>query len=346
MYLKEIIKKNPLLFDLLLLIKHRKDRAFLQQVYGLRSNPDLVELQTNAKGSEKDGILCQIEVGGENDGFFALVRWSLDALYFCDCFSLRPYLRFSSKNLYHDPAMPAELNTFEYYFQQPFSDSDNHSGSYKTTIQYHSRNGLKAELLNGGVNYRTTNIYIEEMAKIWRKYLRFNETTQKTIEYELKKRSIGENVLGVHIRGTDYKLNCKNHPCYITPSEYYKHIDIVFEKYHFQKLYIATDDSDILADFIKQYGSQNIIFADNISRGTGTQGVHTSQSQRSLHKYLLGLEVICDMCALAACGGLISSMSQVSLASRIYKKSTGADYKYDELLNKGINQNGSYFKAK
>lgn len=346
MNLKELTKRNPLLFDLLLLIKHRHDKTFLKQVYDLRSNPDLVELQVNTSGSKKEGILCQIEVGGENDGFFALVRWVLDALYFCDCYSLYPYIRFPSKNLYYDPEMPAELNTFDYYFQQPFSDTDIRPASYKTTIQYHSRNGLKAEAFNEGVSYHTTNAYIEEMARIWKKYLRFNESTQKNIESVLKKRSIDESVLGIHIRGTDYKLNCKNHPCYIAPSEYYEHIDLAFEKHHFQKLYIATDDSDILSDFVKQYGSQNVLFAENISRGSGTQGVHTSQGQRTLHKYLLGLEVICDMCSLAACGGLISSMSQVSLASRIYKKSTGANYRYDQLLNKGINKNGNYFKAK
>lgn len=341
--LEKMLTKNMLLYDILLLVKYRHDKEFLEKIKDVRKNANLVELQENSCGTEKSGILCDIEIEGENEGFFALVRWTLDALYFCDCFSLYPYIRFSSKNLYYDNTLSGERNTFEYFFEQPINKD---LSNYITIIKYNSRNRLKAEFLNGGVSYRVTEMYIDEMARIMRKYLRFNNEIKQIIDEELKKNRISEKTLGVHIRGTDYKSNYKNHPCYVAPNEYYKYINEAFSIYDFEKIYIATDDEDILKVFIEKYGIKKVVFAENTVRSRGVEGVHTSPGNREHHKYMLGVEVICDMCMLASCGGVISGMSQVGLMSRIYKKSKEGSFLYDKTIDKGLNSKGKIFKVK
>ena len=62
-----------------------------------------------------------------------------------------------------------------------------------------------------------------------------------------------------------------------------------------------------------------------------------SRLNRKHHHYLLGLEVLRDMHALAACEGLLAGLSQVVSAARIHKKSIGGEYGDLMIMDKGIN---------
>ena len=116
-----MIKKNPMLYDVLLVFKHRKDKDFLRQIQGLRTNANIVEFVDMPNAVSGDGILCDIEIDAPNDGFFALVRWALDALYFCDCFSLKPFIKFSQNNqrVYGDRPAPTIAASFQSNFIHP-----------------------------------------------------------------------------------------------------------------------------------------------------------------------------------------------------------------------------------
>ena len=347
--LLKILEKYPLLYNILLIIKYRHDDDFMQIIKGLRSNSSLVELRENPEAPEeleKKEMWCDISINGADTGFFAMVRWTLDALYFCECFGLRPYIRFSGECLYKDADMPPDRNVYNYYFEQPFSANEDSLKNAKSVVVYDSRNRRKAEMLNGDVIYQTTEEYMDQIAKIMKKYLKFNAETQAIISEQIHKRGVHEDVLGVHIRGTDYKSNYKNHPQYISPQIYYIYIDQAIQEYVFKKIYIATDDKEILQEFLSRYGSEMVLFSKDTIRSEGNQGIHTIENvERPYHKYRLGIEVICDMCSLAACGGLVSSLSQVSLMSRIYKKSKNESFRYDKRINNGINKRGKLFKA-
>ena len=122
------------------------------------------------------------------------------------------------------------------------------------------------------------------------------------------------------------------------------YIDHALKKYGFKKIYIATDDENILKGFLSRYSQEIVIYDKDTARSNGLKGVHTrTDIVRPYHKYKLGIEVICDMCILAACGGLISGLSQVSLISRIYKKSKNEHFRYDKIIDKGIHKHGKIF---
>lgn len=337
--IKEILAKNDLLYSYFQMWKNRHDKAYISVIRGLRDNPNIITLHQDTMKFEKP--VCLIEAGGKNDGFFACVRWALDGLYFCDQYGFAPVIKFSDFSLYRDESFPTDRNAFEYYFEQPTDISIEHLKNH-SYVQYSGRNRLLAEGLNSGVNYETTDLYEEKMAEVMGNYLHFNETTRRIIEERVRERIISEDTLGVHIRGTDYKGNYKNHPTYIPPETYYPYVRQALSTGKYRKIYLATDDQEILEAFIHEFGEDNVIYARNNQRGTGEVGVHTNQG---IGRYQAGIEVICDMAALSHCRGLISGLSQVGLMARIFKRSRHERYQYDKKLNMGINTSGRGFSV-
>ena len=338
-YIKRILEKSPLLKAAAQLIKYRNDVEYIALVQGIRNNPNIIELKQQSCKHDTGKAVCLIKAGGKPDGFFACVRWALDGLYFCDAFGFIPYIVFDENSLYKDSSMPANINPFMYFFDEPY-EADIDRVHY---IKYSNRNRLFAERLNGGINYSVSHEYIEVMGELMKKYLHFNSVTLSSINEEMNRRKIDTSLLGVHIRGTDYKANYKNHPKYIEPKEYYPLIDAAMEKYGFSGIFLATDDKDILDEFILHYGEGKVCCAMNASRSTGLSGVHTAGIASP---YKVGLEVIYDMCSLAKCGGIISGMSQVGLCARIYKKSIDESFLYDKTIDCGINRTGKIFTVK
>ena len=337
--LKKWLGRNPFWYSFLQMCKYRNDREYIGLIRGLRDNPNIVNLHADVMKFERP--VCLIEAGGKNDGFFACVRWALDGLYFCDQYGFTPVLKFSDQSLYRDESFPDSMNAFEYFFEQPaeveLQDIKNHS-----YIQYSSRNRLLAEGLNGGVNYEVTSVYEEKMAEIMDKYLRFNNNTRCLIEKCIKERITSDDILGVHIRGTDYKENYKNHPSYVPPEDYYPYVRNALSSGIFKKIYLATDDQEILEAFIREFGEENVLYARNIIRGTGSVGIHTAKKN---NRYQVGLEVICDMATLSYCKGLISGLSQVGVMTRIFKMSRHEEFLYDKKLDKGINASEKSFSV-
>lgn len=337
--IKNFLSSFPFAYSILQMMKYRKDIDYITLISGLRNNPNIVNLIPGELSFEKS--VCLVQAGGKSDGFFACVRWALDGLYFCDKYGFIPVIKFHDNSLYNDTEFSKTLNAYEYYFDQPsmITLGDIRTRSY---IQYSSRNRLLAENLNNGVNYCVSERYEEEMSYVMKKYLHFNAETQKKINEAVSSRNISQDVLGVHIRGTDYKNNYRNHPAYISPGEYDPFIREAMNSGKFSKIFLATDDQEILEEFIRLYGKQTIVFAENNCRERGNIGVHTSNSSR----YQAGIEVICDMASLSYCGGLISGLSQVGIMARIYKRSRDEMYDYDIKINKGINHGGKTFSVK
>ena len=193
------------------------------------------------------------------------------------------------------------------------------------------------------------------LASILYDYGRFSVEVKSTLllgvyiylENAINKYKINKNVLGVHVRGTDYRGNYANHPTFIEPSVYYQYIDEAIRKYSFDRIFLATDDKEILQEFLNHYGNEKIIYNPDVKRGSDNIGIHVIDSVNgNRNGYEKGLEVIGDMYILSSCGGIISSMSQVALISRIYKKSRNETFTYDYIIDKGINSNKKIFDKK
>lgn len=146
----------------------------------------------------------------------------------------------------------------------------------------------------------------------------------------------GKKILGVHARGTDFKRNYNGHPIAVTAQEYLAEAKNLVETGEYDRIFLATDDTNAVRLFRNEFGSK-ILYYDDVTRGEGNETVMKSDSTRDDHHYKLGLEVLRDMYTLASCDGLVAGLSQVSFAARIQKFSWNQQYVDLKILDKGIN---------
>lgn len=330
------LKNHKSLYLILQIIHHHNDSKYLSKLTSLETDSSLVSVRFN--NNKMDKMPCIIKASSEYDGLCASLRWALDGIFFSEKLGAVPYIYFGDDSIYKDHNMKSDIDPFEYYFKQP-TDLTLTMIQDTTYIDFDKRNREIAESINGGISYNISEKYIIEMSYIWKKYLDFNDSTKRELDNYLNSINITNNTLGIHIRGTDYKKKYVNHPVYVGPEDYCQYIDEAMRIYGFEKLYIATDDKQILEYFCKKYDSDKIIYAKEFIRGDNDIGVHVSNNS----KYEVGLEVLKDMYCLAHCDGFISGMSQVSLITRIYKRSSNERFLYDKIISKGINTSGEMF---
>lgn len=342
---KRSIQRSDLLNALANVIWYRKRLGYLEYVNGYFTNPEIVQIQPGTDGWDDEKgqrrPICLIETWNKTQGFAAGLREALDGIYFCRRYGFQPFIRFHEDSLYKDEIFPETMNPFEYFFET--ESIRNEVFAISPQVIYHPRNRVMAEqLTHSKRDYGTSEEYISAMAKIWGRDIRLKQDIQDLTDELISEKGIGSDCLGVHFRGTDFKVRYYNHPIYVSLEEYYPYIEEAMRTDHFSKIFIATDDIDALHELIRHLGEDRVIYDETLTRISGTNGVHTSVNSG----FKNGLDVLKDMSALAACGGLISGASKVAQIARIIKKSKGQEYTYDKYLFKGIVEYGKVFDIK
>lgn len=113
-----------------------------------------------------------------------------------------------------------------------------------------------------------------------------------------------DNVLGVHVRGTDHG----EHGSLIDIDYYFKQIDAELETNKFNSIFLATDENRIVDQFVTRYSSIVKVNSD-ITRSNTNQGIHFSNFT---NKSQLAEEVLLDAISLANCKNIIITSSNVS----------------------------------
>lgn len=311
-------------------------------------NVDSFHLDLKCYGqANKDKILYFINENNKDFGFFAMYRAWIEYLYFADVCGYIPVVCAGENFLYKETTMVhGRGNPFEYYFDQPASiNVQEVKISNKVIVSDLVHRQMVELILTGKYNhYKYTKRYMNAMSHTVRNYIRFNGYTMKYIDNGMKElRFEGEKVLGLHVRGTDFRARYDNHPVYVTEEDCFNEIDQMLDKKLYNKIFLATDDERILKNFSDRYGKL-VVFYENVKRSNRNQSVAFGQSKRKNHKYLLGLEVIRDMYTLSMCTGLIAGISQVAICAQINKLARGEQYKDLKIIDKGINVNNHIFK--
>ncbi len=291
-------------------------------------------------------IIYYIAEDNGNLGFFAMYRYWIEYLYFADICGFIPVIHSGPDFQYKEKKkVNGTNNAFEYYFVQPASVSVQNAKISRNVVNADIVHRQMVELVLTGKysNYKVNKRYMSMMAYIVNKYMQFNQITWEYISNGIKRLSIeGEKVLGVHIRGTDFRSGYHDHPVYITEEEYFNEIDLLFRKGMYTRIFVATDDTRILNNFMKRYGEQ-ICFYDDIKRSKTNQSVAFSKDERKNHKYFLGLEVIRDMYTLSICSGLVAGVSQVAICAQINKLARKEHYEDIKIIDNGLNKNNHFF---
>ncbi len=275
-------------------------------------------------------------------GFFALLHKTLCGLYFADRLGLCPVVFNWDGCAYEEDSKVNDSKiVFEYYF--------NRVSNITVQDSLNSQNVIIPTELNYDMVLRKydsewfnlSNDYIEEIGRIYRKYIHLNEYTKNKINQDIKSLLNNKKTLAIHFRGSDYRLNTDGHPMSLEIEDYFKYIDYALKQYSYEQIFLATDDSNAVLQIKNKYN--NVVCYNDTMRTDGDVSVAFLKNERENHKFQLGYEVLRDAYTLADCDALIAGYSQVSVCARINKASLNKKYEYCKIIDKGINHNDTHW---
>lgn len=325
--------------------KERREALFKNSMYYNTGRSILID----QLGDENcDDIIYRISFGEgyeEATGFFALFIYVLEYFQFADRFDMKPYVFWGSGTLYCEKNRGNEENAFDYYFKQPYQltyQSVANSCYVKKALP--GEKSFMAKHPEERYSYLISDSTLKELAAIYKKYICLNEKTEKYIMDAVDSLLGNKKTLAVHYRGTDFKQCFDNHPVPVTLEEYLSVTAENMERYGFEQIFLATDDSEALKLFVDKFGDK-VRFYDDVKRSDGDVGIHCDHKSMSGGDYYrLGLEVVRDAYTLVACSGIIAGLSRVSTAARIVKRALDQMYEIEYIMDRGINSNDKKFR--
>lgn len=158
-----------------------------------------------------------------------------------------------------------------------------------------------------------------------RKYVRVKPEIQQRVD-ALITREAGGRTVGVHVRGTDQRHGrFPDHPASALPAAYLDQVIMLDEEHSFNSVFLATDEQEAVDMFAQHFGSRLLTIP---AHRTGANHAATEfrqgytwlfgASERRLHKYHLGLEVLIDALLLSRCSHLVCGASNVSHAAMYF----------------------------
>lgn len=342
--IEEKIQKKSLGLYLLLKTFKRvcaKDTEYIDLHLRMHQRPDILMLNYNRTKIPDGTITYLIREAGQGLGFFAEMKTLLCKLIYADCLGLKPSVYFGEDYLYYDKEYSKKTdNAYEYYFE-PIGNRDNGENAGCFTIANDFQGGY-VETIYHSLGYDVPNGLEKEFVRMIRKYVHLRKEIEEDFRLSYEKMIPEGKVLGIHYRGTDYKVGYNVHPVQVQLQQVEEKVRAQIESNHFQYVFVATDDMEAIKYLKKKFGKIILHFED-VVRSDGIVSVAFSENERKYHHYKLGFEVLRDMYVLSMCDGLIGGLSQVSLFAQLFKKSRDEEFEYLDIINNGIYSNGVTF---
>lgn len=339
--LKCRFRKNDTFYFYANIIRYWRKKDFRDMVRGFCKS-DVVLVQHPGK---KKPDLFIYRAGAKNLGLFGEVLFTLGLLYYAEAFCLKPVVDWSNNCCYLEKRpLNGTTNAFEYYFK-PVSEISYTDVEQYYNVVYSSWGQVEMILPTrswDSWSYQNRQSLIGKFSILYKKYFVLNDRTRAYIDENLEIKLGGKQILGVHVRGTDFKRQYDNHPVCVTGEDYIKPAREIMNKYGYRQLFLATDSLEVLELFKQEFGP-SLVYYDDVFRSDGDVGVHYMKDSRKNHHYLLGVEILRDAYTLAACDSFLAGLSNVSLAVQYIKLSEGEEFKEVEILDHGINHNNRRF---
>lgn len=338
---KQFLQKHPKLLYVQKCISGLRSPDFIRFMSGEGSNVLRLESHGQKNGN---AVVYKIEINTSTDGFFALFRATLNYLYFADLLHMKPVVIWGKQVPYAETyTFQGTDNAFAYYFKQTASIAEAEILQSKYMVQsMWSHQSIAENIKEQAQGYDRTENYLRKMGETARRHISFNEITNQKLCKDLESLSFNGRVLGLHVRGTDYRTTYKNHPVMAANEDYFAIVDHLFAEKAFEQIFLATDDLEILHAFIERYG-ECVKYYQDVTRGDEKTSVAFSRLKREHHHYLLGYEVLRDAYTLSRCEGFIGNLSQVSIGTQILKYSRSESFKFINIVDRGIHKQGQKF---
>lgn len=218
-------------------------------------------------------------------------------------------------NQYLDRQSIGKKNAWEYYFCQPSSDE------YSIDEVYQSKNVVlcKADLRQNMPSLHMDYLLNNEQVRLWRDIAKcikcIDAVEQKVDEVWSEMQLESRSVMGVLLRGSDYTaLKPKNHPVQPEIEEALQYIEKRLKKYGYEKIFIATEDRDILQSTIKRFGDKVLYFEAERYAHDVNMLLCNIRNKRLNDAYLRGMEYLIPICILGRLGYLFAGRTSGSVA--------------------------------
>lgn len=337
----EILKKHEKLYYLVYCFSKVNSKRFRDRALAIRTNPYCVLFRNNGNLNQ-DKVFYDILVGDETKGFCSAIRDTLYYLLYADALGFVPYIRYTNNIPYHeDHKINGADNAFEYYFLQPSGvslDELNQSCKIAQAESVHIQGVFR---LYGqeqpAAYYSDDNTSIHLCAKVFRRYFVLNGVVSTKLKKD-QKPFLGLRLIGVHYRGTDFKIGYHGHPVAVQHQRHIEETKKILSTGAYDGMFLATEDGDVIKEFEEEFGDKLFLYKD-VVRGTGETNAYNMRSERKNHHYLLGYEVLRDVYTLSLCDAFVTSMSGVGITTQIVKASKGEEFDPVVMLDNGINKN-------
>lgn len=339
--MKSYIKSNNFLYTFFCSIQRSRDKEFQKMVRAMGGrDATLLLVEGNYNLNNEIYYIIECGFGEKKDwrGFFALIGQNLRSIYFAQTYHLKPCIVWGKNSLYYDTRMDKITeNAFEYFFE-PLSLE------YEEILKEHlfvksrgaDSNRITHTALKGSV-YHISDEQIEVFASLYRRYFHLNSATKAYIDTGINKiMGKDEKVIGVHVRGTDFKNQFYRHPEFCGFEPFLEAAKKIVEEGGYSKIFLATDDEEAIELFRHDFGS-TVVFYEDCQRAKGNLCVMCNEKA---YPYEMGLEVLRDVYTLVHCDALICGLSQVAFAAQYIKKSQTEEFSYIKQIDMKINSDG------
>lgn len=300
-------------------------------------NPFVVQYRHYGSKNYRNPIY-HISIGDEYKimGFCSLLRVTLLHLAYANRMGFTPIVSWEKCLLYSEQDIfNGTQNSFEYFFENTSHISINEI--YESDLVVHAKK-YDTQMYVEKLSYFVQESELEILADTIKANLRFNilgiEEIDKPCSILLKR----GKVLGVHVRGTDFRNEFSRHPVMVTLDEYCDTVKKIFDSGCYDYIFLATDEEKTINKFQDLFDDK-LLYFDSLRSKDGTPLHYGNRSERQNNSYLLGKEILRDVYMLGNCDGLVAGLSNITIIARAIKRSMEKQYIDLKVVDKGLHFN-------
>lgn len=236
---------------------------------------------------------------GGGAGFFSNFTHVMIHIKIAEDLDMIPVVDFKNFRTFYneDHGVNGNYNAWEYYFKR--------LSPYTLDEVYSSKNVF---FCDGEFSWSIWNKYFKStdlFKSFFNKYIHLDNVAKERISRYSE--IFNQRILGVHFRGKEMNY-APDHPFGATLNQMFTYTDMILEKYNLSKIFIVTEEKRYLDAFVSKYKNK-VMFTDSFCiEKMNAYNIYPRES----HKYLLGLEVLCDAVLLSKCNILLCNESNVS----------------------------------
>lgn len=200
-------------------------------------------------------------IGGHNGGLYSIIHNVIGYLIFAKRKGYIPVIDYKNNiTTYHSNSYNGNL--WEEYFEQ--------TSNYSLEEVYQSKRVIHTTLSFSHKYYPSSGLHILfdkkktlNINEIFNEFIHYNIGTSKYID-EVYSKIQEKNLLGLYLRGTDYKL-AKKHPRQPRIEKIFDEIDYFLSKYkEIKGIFVSTEEQETLSMIVARYG--DIVYFQNRPR--------------------------------------------------------------------------------